>query len=75
MEQEPKQNPSNIERLVEELSGTNQYLRHAFSLRMIILRGLVTGVAIVVGSTVFAGLLFSLIGLIFGDLPFVPSGY
>ena len=64
---------SNIERLAQELSDTNKHLKHAFSLRMIVLRGLITGFAIVVGSTIFASIAFSIIRYIFGDVSFVPN--
>ena len=72
---EPKEQEqrSSIERLTEELADTNHYLRYTFSFKMIILRGLITGVALVVGSTVVAGILFSLIQLLFGTLPFIPA--
>jgi|GEM_PF-6831611 len=64
---------SNIERLANELAETNSRLKHAFSFRMIILRGLITGFAIVVGSTIFASIVFSILRFIFGDLSFVPN--
>jgi len=64
---------SNIERLAQELSDTNKHLKQAFSLRMIVLRGLITGFAIVVGSTIFASIAFSIIRYIFGDVSFVPT--
>lgn len=64
---------SPVERLAEELADTNRYLRYTFSLKMIVVRGVITGCAIVIGSTVFASILFSVVQLIFGDVPFIPS--
>ena len=66
---------SNIERLANELADTNRYLRYTFSFKMIVVRGLITGFAIVIGSTVLASILFSIVQVLFGDVPFVPDVY
>lgn len=58
---------SNIERLIIEISDTNQFLRRVFSFRMILLRGLLSGFAFVIGSTVLVSLIISAVALIFGD--------
>lgn len=64
---------SRIERLINELEDTNNILRKTFSIRMIILRGLVTGLAIVIGSTIVAGVLLSSAKAVFGDIPYFIS--
>lgn len=71
MEQEQKKSESNIERLANELADTNRYLRHTFSFRMIMIRGLITGIATVIGASVIASILFSLLRLVFGDIPYL----
>ena len=65
---------SNIERLADEIHDTNVYLKEIFSIRMVIVRGLITGFVIVIGSTVLASIMFSILHLIFGDIPYIPSG-
>ncbi len=64
---------SNIEKLVLELNETNTHLKRAFSLKMIVVRGVITGFAIVIGSTIFASIAFSVLRFIFGDVSFVPN--
>lgn len=58
---------SKLERLIQEIADTNQFLRRAFSFRMIIIRGLLSGFAFVLGSTVLVSLIISASAIIFGD--------
>jgi len=72
----PEQSGSKIGRLANELEKTNDIMKNAFSLRMIIIRGLLTGVAIVVGSTIVVSITVSGLRYIVGDdIPFIPSSF
>jgi len=71
--QPEQQEESRIERLINELENTNKILRDTFSIRAIIIRGLLTGLAIVIGSTIVVSLLLSGAQAIFGDIPFVKN--
>ena len=64
---------SSIEKLANELAQTNEYLEYAFSMKMVVIRGLVTGFAIVIGSTVLVSITLSILQLLFGDIPYMPS--
>jgi hypothetical protein len=72
-EDSSQDNQSNIERLANEMAETNNFLKTTFSFRMIILRGILTGFTIVLGSTVIASIIFALVQLVFGDVPYIPS--
>ena len=65
----PEQPESKLGRLADELEKTNDLIENTFSYKMIVIRGLLTGVAVVAGSTILASILFSGIRLIFGDIP------
>jgi len=61
---------SRLERLVKELEETNRILRHVYAWPTIIMRGLVFGLATVVGATFLAGLTTAILE-IFIDVPFI----
>lgn len=62
---------SRVERLTNELADTNALIRHTFSTKMIIYRGVITGLAVVIGSTIIASILLSSWNALFGNLPIV----
>lgn len=73
IEHHKKDQISNVERLAQEVADTKAFLKATFSFRMIVLRGVLTGFAIVVGSTVIASIIFALVQLVFGDVPYIPG--
>ena len=73
IENHKKDQLSNIERLAQEVADTHAFLESVFSFRALVARGIITGLAIVIGSTVFASIIFALIQFIFGDIPFIPG--
>ncbi|MFW0871077.1 MAG: hypothetical protein ACKKL4_01315 [Patescibacteria group bacterium] len=64
---------TSIEELTQEVAETKEFLQSTFSLRMIVMRGVLTGFAVVLGSTVLASIIFTIVQLVFGDVPYIPN--
>lgn len=65
---------SRLERLIKEIEKMNGLLKHTFSWKTVIFRGVITGLFTVIGATIIASLLFSFLTMLFGDsIPFLSN--
>ena len=64
-----------LKQLEHELQTINMHLRRAYSLPWVFARGLATGFAIVIGSTVLVGIVLSIIRVVFGDIPYLTDSF
>lgn len=61
-----------LTKLNENIDRLNHNIERQTSFKFLILKGLVYGVSVVIGTTILAGILFSLFNLTFGSAENIP---